>query len=169
MTTYVVGDIQGCFAPLQRLLAEVGFEAGRDTLWATGDLVNRGPASLETLRFCYSLGDSSRTVLGNHDLHLLAAARGHRVPTGKDPFDAALHAPDQAALMDSLQQYPLLVPEQRLTIVHAGIPPPWRVGGAFDRAAENTEVLSSGDAVALFAHMYGNDPDLWTADLSGPP
>lgn len=169
MTTYVVGDIQGCLAPLQRVLAEVGFEAGRDTLWATGDLVNRGPASLETLRFCYSLGDSFRTVLGNHDLHLLAVARGHRAPTGKDTFDAVLKAPDQAALMDWLQQYPLLFTEQGFTVVHAGIPPQWSVGDAFDRAAEMAEVLSGTDAAAFFTHMYGNDPDLWTADLSGPP
>ena len=168
MTTYVVGDIQGCLEPLQRVLAEVGFEPGRDTLWATGDLVNRGPASLATLRFCYGLGDSFRTVLGNHDLHLLAVARGHRKPNRKDTLDDVLRAPDQRMLMDWLQQHPLLFSEQGFTVVHAGIPPQWSIGDATALAAEIAAVLSGNDAARFFSTMYGNDPDLWHADLAGP-
>lgn len=167
MTTYVVGDIQGCLAPLQRILAEVGFEPGQDTLWATGDLVNRGPASLETLRFCYGLGDSFRTVLGNHDLHLLAVARGYRAPGKKDTLGSILNAADRKVLIDWLQQQPLLFTEDGFTLVHAGIPPQWTIADATGHADEVATVLGSGDASRYFCDMYGNEPDHWRADLNG--
>lgn len=167
MTTYAVGDIQGCLEPLQRLLAEVGFEPGRDTLLATGDLVNRGPASLETLRFCHRLGDSFRTVLGNHDLHLLAVARGCRGASRKDSFGDILVASDRARLLDWLQQQPLILSEQEFILVHAGIPPQWSLDDATQLGAEVAEVLRGPLALNFFSDMYGNEPDVWDARLSG--
>lgn len=168
MTIYAVGDLQGCLEPLRKLLDQVDFQPGRDTLWATGDLVNRGPESLETLRFCYRLGDSFRTVLGNHDLHLLAVARGHRTPHRKDTFQAILEAPDRATLIDWLQQQPLLFTEAGFTVVHAGIPPQWSLSEAHQRADEVAQVLRGPSADRLFIDMYGNEPDTWDDQWSGP-
>lgn len=168
MTHYAVGDLQGCLTPLQNLLERVDFQPGRDTLWSTGDLVNRGPQSLETLRFCYHLGDSFRMVLGNHDLHLLATARGHRAPHRKDTFQAILEAPDRSTLLGWLQQQPLLFSEDGFTVVHAGIPPQWRLPQAHQHAAEVAAVLRGPDADRFFANMYGDEPNQWSDHYRGP-
>lgn len=169
MTIYVVGDVQGCCDPLQRLLHQVQFDPPRDQLWSVGDLVNRGPASLQTLRYVKTLGTSFRMVLGNHDLHLLAVARRGRGAKSGDTLSAILRAPDCAELLDWLQVQPLLIHAAGYTLVHAGIPPQWTLQEAQERAAEVEAVLRSPpQAEQFFAAMYGNQPDIWSAHLSAP-
>lgn len=167
MTDYVVGDLQGCLDPLLRLLDRVQFEPTKDCLIATGDLINRGPQSLATLRFCRGLGSAFKTVLGNHDLHLLAIAHGIRKPTPKDTLDEILSAPDRQELLDWLQQQPLLISADEYTIVHAGIPPNWSINTAKSLAAEVEQVLRSEQAETYFQGMYGNQPDSWSDDHQG--
>ena len=121
MTDYVVGDIQGCLDPLLKLLEKVDFDATTDRLIATGDLVNRGPQSLETLRFCKGLGESFLTVLGNHDLHLLAVAHGVRKPTNKDTLNDILQADDRDELLSWLQRQPLLLSIDDYTLTSNGL------------------------------------------------
>ena len=125
MTHYAVGDVQGCFEALIKLLAKIQFDPDHDCLISVGDLVNRGPQSLETLRYCKNLGDSFATVLGNHDLHLLAIAHGIRNPTSKDTLNPILEASDKNELLGWLQQQPLLLNVKDYTIVHAGLLPQW--------------------------------------------
>ncbi|MGB1403604.1 MAG: symmetrical bis(5'-nucleosyl)-tetraphosphatase [Porticoccaceae bacterium] len=168
MTDYAVGDIQGCLDPLLQLLEVVAFDPKKDRLIAVGDLVNRGPKSLETLRFCYSLGDSFKTVLGNHDLHLLAIARGTRAPNSKDSFSNILDAPDREVLLHWLQQQPLLLQVGQYHFVHAGIPPIWDLATAHRLAGEVSKVLRSDCAAEYFEHMYGNQPAVWSDQLQGP-
>ncbi|HEY8385427.1 MAG TPA: symmetrical bis(5'-nucleosyl)-tetraphosphatase [Porticoccaceae bacterium] len=168
MAIYAVGDIQGCLSCLERLLDSCGFQPGRDQLWAVGDLINRGPQSLETLRFCMSLGDHFRTVLGNHDLHLLAVARGYRSPSRKDTLADILNAPDRDNLLEWLRHQPLVFHSEGFTVVHAGIPPQWSVRKALKRAAEVEEVLRSDQPGRLLGTMYGNSPSRWRKTLEGP-
>ncbi len=168
MTDYAVGDVQGCLDPLLQLLDKVAFDPNLDRLISVGDLINRGPKSLETLRFCYGLGDAFKMVLGNHDLHLLAIAHGVRSPTPKDTLDEILNAPDRAQLLDWLQQQPLLLQVGQYHIVHAGIPPIWDLPKAHTLAAEVSCVLRSDAAGEYFSHMYGNQPAIWSENLSGP-
>ena len=168
MTDYVVGDLQGCLDPLLKLLDRVQFEPTTDRLIAVGDLINRGPQSLETLRFCMGLGSAFKTVLGNHDLHLLAIAHGIRKPTPKDTLDEILNASDRDELISWLQQQPLLLSIDQYTIVHAGIPPNWTVTTARTLAAEVEQVLRSDQAERYFQGMYGDQPNSWSDDLSGP-
>lgn len=170
MTTYAVGDIQGCLAPLQCLLQRVAFDPTRDRLWLVGDLVNRGPQSLETLRFLYAMRESLVCVLGNHDLHLLAVA--HRVERLKksDTLGAILEAPDREELLDWLRQQPLLHYDSTLDIamVHAGIAPQWSLQEALAHAAEVQQALRDDVRLPLFLDgMYGNQPDKWEPDLQG--
>ncbi|KJS06805.1 MAG: diadenosine tetraphosphatase [Gammaproteobacteria bacterium BRH_c0] len=167
MAIYAVGDLQGCLSCLEKLLDNAGFQPGRDQLWAVGDLVNRGPSSLETLRFCKNLGSSFRTVLGNHDLHLLALARGHRSPSQKDTLQDILNAPDRDDLLEWLRHHPLVISEQGFTLVHAGIPPQWSIRKALKRAAEVETVLHSEQPGQLLSTMYGNQPDIWDKELEG--
>ncbi|MFT4613917.1 MAG: bis(5'-nucleosyl)-tetraphosphatase (symmetrical) [Bacteroidia bacterium] len=167
MATYVVGDIQGCLEPLQHLLRKVKFKPGSDVLWTAGDLVNRGPACLETLRFIYGMRDSVVTVLGNHDLHLLALAAGVRKPGRSDTLDEILAAPDRDELLAWLVQQPLLHQEHGFTLVHAGIPPQWSLKQAAKYAAEVEAVLRSPDCVTFLKSMYGNEPAIWSDDLKG--
>jgi|TARA_B110000090_G_C13336279_1_gene429298 bis(5'-nucleosyl)-tetraphosphatase (symmetrical) len=167
MTDYVVGDLQGCLEPLLKLLDRVQFDPTTDRLIATGDLVNRGPQSLETLRFCMGLGSAFKTVLGNHDLHLLAIGHGIRKPTRKDTLDEILSASDRDELLSWLQQQPLLLSIGQYTIVHAGIPPNWTISTARALAAEVQEVLRSDQAGSYFQGMYGNQPDSWSDSLTG--
>ena len=168
MRHFVVGDIQGCFTCLQQLLEKVGFKPGPDRLLAVGDLVNRGPRSLETLRFCHSLGSAFQTVLGNHDLHLLAVARGGRAPNHKDTLSAILTAPDRNELLDWLQSQPLLLRLDKYILVHAGIPPQWTLDDATARAAEVETVLKSeSGCFRFFQGMYGNSPHGWDDRLEG--
>ncbi len=170
MGVYAVGDIQGCQQELETLLAGIGFDRARDHLWLTGDLVNRGPQSLEALRFVKALGAGAITVLGNHDLHLLAVAGGHvQRRHYKDTIDAVLTAPDREELLHWLRHRPLLHHDPNLgfTMVHAGLPPQWDLAQARRRAAEVEAVLRGADHPEFFAHMYGNAPHTWRAELTG--
>jgi bis(5'-nucleosyl)-tetraphosphatase (symmetrical) len=168
MTDYVVGDIQGCLSPLLTLLDRVNFEPTTDRLIAVGDLVNRGPQSLDTLRFCKDLGSAFTSVLGNHDLHLLAISQGVRKATNKDTLDEILVASDRDELLNWLQQLPLLLSIGDYTLVHAGIPPNWSIETAGEMAREVEAVLRSDSANLYFQHMYGNQPDSWSDSLEGP-
>ena len=168
MTDYAVGDVQGCLDPLLQLLETVAFDPKQDRLISVGDLINRGPKSLETLRFCYGLGDAFKMVLGNHDLHLLAIAHGVRGPTPKDSLDDILNAPDRDDLLSWLQRQPLLLQIGHYHIVHAGIPPIWDLPTAHKLAAEVSGVLTSDAAGDYFEHMYGNQPAVWSEQLAGP-
>ncbi|MFT6914380.1 MAG: bis(5'-nucleosyl)-tetraphosphatase (symmetrical) [Motiliproteus sp.] len=170
MATYAVGDLQGCLDELKALLAKVNFGA-EDQLWLAGDLVNRGPQSLETLRFVKDLGNQARAVLGNHDLHLLAVAFGTRKATRKDTFDAILQAPDRDELLQWLRHLPLLHQDtaKGYLMVHAGIPPIWSLDQATDYAREVEAVLQSPLACEFFSNMYGNEPSRWKDSLDGWP
>src|SRR5262245_49421682 len=130
MSTYAIGDIQGCFLTLQALLEQIEFDARRDHLWLVGDLVNRGPRSLEVLRWAAALGDRVRAVLGNHDLHLLARAAGVAAPKRRDSLDAVLQAPDRESLFAWLHSLPLLYREGDLALVHGGLDPAWDLATA---------------------------------------
>ncbi|HMM46047.1 MAG TPA: symmetrical bis(5'-nucleosyl)-tetraphosphatase [Candidatus Macondimonas sp.] len=170
MACYAVGDLQGCLDPLQRLLERLRFEPGTDVLWLTGDLVNRGPQSLECLRFVRALGDSAVTVLGNHDLHLLSLhARGVAGAAKADPtLLPVLRAPDRDELMDWLLHRPLLHHDTALgyTLVHAGLPPPWDLATAQGCATEVAAVLTGNDGAAFLHDMYGDQPDRWSGGLT---
>ena len=135
MSTYVVGDIQGCLQPLKCLLKKVSFNPDKDVLWSVGDIVNRGPRCLKTLRFLHAMRDNLVLVLGNHDLHLLAVAAGVRKPSRSDTLDKILKAPDKETLLTWLLHRPLLHHEHGFTLVHAGIPPQWSVEDAAARAS----------------------------------
>ena len=167
MTTYVVGDIQGCLKPLKCVLKQVAFTPGRDVLWSVGDIVNRGPKCLKTLRFIYRMRESVVMVLGNHDLHLLAVAAGARAQNSADTRDRILAAPDREQLLGWLIRRPLLHREHGYTLVHAGIPPQWSVAEAAGYAREVEAVLQSPRCVDFFDAMYGNEPTRWSDDLSG--
>lgn len=167
MSTYVVGDIQGCLQALKCALKKVEFTPGRDVLWSVGDIVNRGPRCLKTLRFLYDMRDSLVLVLGNHDLHLLAVAAGVRAPNRSDTLDKILKAPDKEKLLTWLLHRPLIHREHGFTMVHAGIPPQWSVEDAINRAREVEKVLQSPDCIEFLRQMYGNEPLLWSDDLTG--
>ena len=170
MAIYAVGDVQGCAAELGALLDKLGFDPSSDKLWFVGDLVNRGPRSLDVLRFVASLGDAAVVTLGNHDLHLLALARGHAPFRESDrQLQAVLDARDRERLLDWLQSRPMLHHDAGLgvTVLHAGLPPQWDIALARACAAELERALRSDRSGALFAEMYGNQPDLWRDDLEG--
>ena len=170
MAVYAIGDIQGCYDPFRNLLDELAFDPASDTLWLTGDLVNRGPKSLKTLRFVRSLGDSVITVLGNHDLHLLALAAG-KVRGGRrfETLRKILDAADCDELLDWLRHRPLAHYNESLDtlLVHAGTHPAWGVKKTLARAAEVEAELREGKYKALLGKMYGNSPNKWSGDLSG--
>src|SRR3989338_1447008 len=170
MTVYAVGDLQGCLAPLKCLLQGVAFDPLKDRLWLVGDLVNRGPQSLETLRYLYGMREALTCVLGNHDLHLLAAA--HRIERLKktDTLREILEAPDRDDLLDWLRRQKLLHydAEREIALVHAGIPPQWTLKKALKCAAEVEEVLRDDARLPLFLEgMYGNEPSKWDKGLTG--
>ena len=167
MATWAVGDIQGCLGALERLLERAGFDWRRDTLWSVGDIVNRGPDCLGTLRFLYAHREQVRMVLGNHDLHLLAVAAGVRKPSRSDTLDEILAASDRDEMLAWLQHQPLLHQERDVTLVHAGIPPQWTVSEAAERAREVEAVVRGPEARGFFTDMYGNRPDGWSPDLAG--
>ena len=167
MSTYIVGDIQGCFDELQRLLEQVQFNPSRDQLWIAGDLVARGPKSLETLRFMKELGDSGKVVLGNHDLHLLAVSLGvHRVKE-KDKTAPIFEADDKQQLLEWLRKQPLLLEHPEFAMCHAGISPQWDLATAREAAREVESVLRSDQWQWLIENMYSNQPDIWNDDLQG--
>lgn len=162
MTYYAIGDLQGCFDEFQDLLAHIGFSRGRDTLWLVGDIVNRGPRSLDCLRYIKRHEDSIRTVLGNHDLHLLALAYGNGRLKQQDTVGGILAAPDREPLLDWLRRQPLMRRSGGQIIVHAGIWPQWDADTAQARADEVAEALRQRPQ-QYFDHMYGNLPDTDTA------
>jgi bis(5'-nucleosyl)-tetraphosphatase (symmetrical) len=166
VTRYAIGDLQGCDQELRALLKLLKFYADRDRLWFVGDLVNRGPGSLETLRLVRALGDNAIVVLGNHDLHLLAVAHGTERKRKSDTLDALLSAPDRDALLGWLSTRALAHAEGSDLMVHAGLVPQWTAQQALILARE-VEAALARDPRALFAHMYGNDPDRWRDDLKG--
>ncbi len=169
MPTYAIGDIQGCFSTLEKLLRVINFDNTADTLWFTGDLVNRGPQSLETLRYIKHLGDKHRIVLGNHDLHLLAVAAHTHIGWPDDTLDSILTAPDRDELLNWLRKQPLLHHDENLNyvIVHAGFAMSWDLHKAKQLAHEVETVLQSEQYVDFFKQMYGNLPDQWNDNLTG--
>ncbi len=169
MATYAIGDIQGCFASFSRLLEQCRFDPGKDRLWLVGDLVNRGPRSLETLRFVRALGTAAITVLGNHDLSLLLAAEGFGKRGKGDTFDDILEAPDRDELLLWLRQQPLCHVEGSYCLVHAGLLPQWSTGQARALAGEVEAALVATDWREFMANMWGSEPAAWRDDLTGWP
>lgn len=169
MSTYLIGDVHGCYDELRSLLDQVAFEPQQDELWLTGDLVARGPASLDVLRFVRSLGDSVRLVLGNHDLHLLAVYAGISRNKPKDRITPLLQADDADELINWLRRQPLLQvdEEKKLVMAHAGITPQWDIATAKMCAREVESVLSSDTYPLFLDAMYGDMPNNWTPELSG--
>jgi bis(5'-nucleosyl)-tetraphosphatase (symmetrical) len=167
MATYVIGDIQGCYDALRRLLDRIQFDATQDRLWLTGDLVNRGPDNLNTLRFLKNLGDSVITVLGNHDLHLLGVQANARQPGKKDTLQDVLTAPDRDELLDWLRHHPLVYREGPYVLSHAGIPHIWSAQEAEALSNEVTVRLQQQDFSEFLQNMYGNVPARWDSALEG--
>jgi bis(5'-nucleosyl)-tetraphosphatase (symmetrical) len=166
VTRYAVGDLQGCDQELRALLGRLRFSADRDQLWFVGDLVNRGPGSLATLRLVHALRDNAVVVLGNHDLHLLAVAYGAHRRRRSDTLDEVLAARDREVLLEWLLSQPLAHAQGADLLVHAGVVPQWTVALTLSLAAEVGAALCR-DPCALFEHMYGNQPDRWDERLSG--
>jgi len=167
LARYAIGDIQGCATELAALLRRLRFSADRDRLWFVGDLVNRGPASLEALRLVHALRDNATVVLGNHDLHLLALAYGPPSrPRSADTLDEVLSAPDRDRLLEWLLTRPLAHLEAGDLLVHAGLVPQWTPARTLELAAEVEAVLRERPG-ELFAHMYGDKPDRWSERLEG--
>jgi bis(5'-nucleosyl)-tetraphosphatase (symmetrical) len=169
VTRYAIGDIQGCYDELHTLVAKLRFSADRDQIYFVGDLVNRGPASLQVLRFVRSLADNAIVVLGNHDLHLLAVAYGIRKNRKTDTLDEVLSAPDRDRLLEWLIARPLAHTHVNIEgrtdlLVHAGVVPQWSVADTVALAREVESGLRS-DPGRIFDHMYGDEPDRWSEDL----
>lgn len=170
MSTYAIGDIQGCYDQLMQLLEQIRFDPAHDQLWFAGDLVNRGPKSLEVLRFVRDLGSSAVTVLGNHDLHLLAVWQDrHHHFKSNDTLLPIIKAPDCDELCNWLRRQPLLHHDATLNyvMVHAGLPPQWDLATAQRLAGEVESVLRGKDFIAFMENMYGNKPKLWAEELRG--
>jgi len=170
MAVYAIGDVQGCFDELLKMLDLVKFDQMKDQIWLAGDLVNRGPKSADVLRFAKKLGPSCvKVVLGNHDLHLLANACGVTKHQDKmDTMDSILEAADRDELIHWLRHQSLFHHDSALgfSMVHAGLPPQWKVGKAIKRAKEVEDILQSDDWPIFFQHMYGNEPVKWSKSLS---
>jgi bis(5'-nucleosyl)-tetraphosphatase (symmetrical) len=168
MALYAIGDIQGCDAELGALLKAIEFSPDRDRLWFVGDLVNRGPESLRTLRRIRALGDAATVVLGNHDLHLLAVALGRARLRSDDTLDDILAAPDREALLEWLTYRPLMHedPALNLCLLHAGLAPQWDVATARSCAREFERALRRNPR-GVFEQMYGDEPDQWADGLAG--
>lgn len=168
MSTYAIGDIQGCFEPFMALLERIVFDPRRDRLWLAGDLVNRGPASLETLRYVMGLGERAVTVLGNHDLYLLMVAAGAVGQQGADDtLGPVLDAPDRGELLAWLAARPLLHVEDGHAMVHAGLLPQWSVARARALAAEAESALRGPLGLEFIRNMWGSQPAAWRDDLAG--
>lgn len=167
MATYIVGDIQGCYDPLRRLLDSAAFDPAKDRLVAVGDLVNRGPQSLEVVRFLRSLGGAFSSVLGNHDLHFLALAHGTRKARKKDTLGELLAAPELAEIIEWFRGLPLARLELGVLVVHAGVPPDWTLEQTLARSAEVEDWLRGPQLVAYLQHVFGEDPAMFDESLSG--
>jgi len=164
---YLIGDLQGCCDALERLLQKIDFSPSRDQLYLLGDLVNRGPASLATLRRLQGLGGAATCLLGNHDLHLLAAAQGVRKPHRKDTLHDILDAPDREALLAWLRQQRMAVLAHGWLMVHAGVVPQWDAAQTLSLAGEVETLLRGPDLPAFLQQMYGNEPAQWDEALVG--
>ena len=169
MAVYAIGDVQGCFNELQILLKQINFSSDKDILWFAGDIINRGPYSLQTLRFIKSLDANAVTVLGNHDLHTLAVANGRGKQGKKDTIKDILEAPDRDILLDWLMHRPLMHFDQQLNVclVHAGIHPQWNIEQALVHAGEVEAALQGTKSHEFFHHMYGDKPPKWSDKLDG--
>lgn len=169
MARYAIGDLQGCFDALQNLLKKVAFNWQKDELWLVGDIINRGPKSLDTLRYLFANQSRVKMVLGNHDLHFLAVYYGLKSPVISDTLDEILAAPDVAELVEWLRFQPLMIWEQQdsFAMVHAGIPPIWSLAQTQGLAREVEQQLQSSDVALYLAQMYGNEPRVWRDDLTG--
>jgi|TARA_B110000483_G_scaffold216241_1_gene267578 bis(5'-nucleosyl)-tetraphosphatase (symmetrical) len=167
---YAVGDIQGCYDELRLLLDKIQFDPDKDVLWSCGDMVNRGPKSLQTLRFCKSLGDSFVNVLGNHDLHIMAVARGHKKSCPTDTFQKIFDASDREELLNWMHKMPLFHYDKNhnVAMVHAGVPPQWGLKKCLKYSAEISKILTSNKCDDFFSAMYGNKPDIWNKSLEAP-
>ena len=169
MSTYAIGDLQGCYEELKALLECIKFKVDQDQLWFVGDLVNRGPDSLKTLRYVRDLQDNAIVVLGNHDLHLLSCRYLDRMaPTKKDTTEEILNAPDCDALLDWLRHQKLAHQDRQLSfsMVHAGLPPGWDCDATITYAAEIEKHLQGDEFINLLDHMYGNEPNRWDNGLT---
>jgi len=166
---FAIGDIQGCYDEFMQLLDKIKFEPSSDELWIAGDLINRGPKSLETLNYIYSIKSSVKVVLGNHDLHFLAVASGARQKKKSDSFNNIFEFSGADNLIHWLQQQPLIHHDQKrgYAMVHAGIPPQWDISTAKAYADEVQQVLTSEQSKEFYEHMYGNHPDTWSDSLVG--
>ena len=167
MSDYAVGDIQGCYAEFRQLLDLIAFDPARDRLWLVGDLVNRGPESLSVLRTVRELGDSAITVLGNHDLHLLTVAAGHRRAHGDDTLVGILDAPDRDELLAWLRARPLVAIDGEWLLVHAGLLPSWTPEIALLLSREVEAMLASDGHDDFLRHLYGDEPARWDETLRG--
>jgi bis(5'-nucleosyl)-tetraphosphatase (symmetrical) len=171
MALYLIGDIQGCDAALQRLLDKIGFSPSRDTIVLLGDLVNRGPDSAAVLRRVQGFGASALSLLGNHDLHLLGVAHGARKPSRKDTLASLLEAPDSKAMLEWVREQHMALHMQieggDLLMVHAGVLPQWTVGDTLVLAAEVESVLRGPALGEFLLGMYGNEPAQWSDALTG--
>lgn len=166
---YLLGDLQGCCDPLERLLQTIDFSPSRDHLYVLGDLVNRGPDSLGVLRRLGGLGNAATSLLGNHDLHLLAVAHGMRKPHRSDTLGAILTAPDRDDWLDWVRQQRLAVHEQGWLMVHAGVVPQWDAAQTVALAREVEAMLAGPDLGEFLTSMYGDEPARWDDGLQGVP
>lgn len=175
MSTYVIGDIQGCYKPLRKLLKKVQFSASTDTLWCVGDLINRGPHSLDTLRFLQDLGTAAVIVLGNHDLHFIAIYEGCAPARTRDTLEKLLRASDCQELSDWLRTKPLAHFDcidtskglKKFLMVHAGVAPSWTLQDTLNYSAEVEYALQETDYRDFLHHMYGDVPNRWYNGLQG--
>lgn len=169
MSTYAIGDVQGCFKELLQLLDKINFDETNDRLWFVGDLVNRGPESLNVLNFVINLGESAITVLGNHDLHLLALTEEVMDPKKHDTLAPIINSPDKQELIAWIRQQPLMHHDKELdfSMIHAGLPPQWGIDLALELASEVTQFLSGDDYLSFIKVMYGDTPVLWDETLTG--
>ena len=167
MAIFAIGDIQGCFKEFEALLLQIKFDENYDKLWLVGDLVNRGPDSLAVLRRVSSLGDAVITVLGNHDLHLLAVAAGFADLHPGDTLNEILNAPDRAELLDWLRKQRMIHVEDNYVLLHAGLMPAWNIQQAQEFAHEVECKLQGNDYESFLEKMYGNTPNRWNDTLDG--
>ncbi|ORU90597.1 MAG: diadenosine tetraphosphatase [Cycloclasticus sp. symbiont of Poecilosclerida sp. M] len=169
MATYAIGDIQGCYKPFRKLLDTLKFDPTKDTLWLVGDLINRGPDSLKTLRYIISLGDSVRTILGNHECHMLAVYFGHKKAHKSDTFSDILEADSADQLINWVRSQPVFYEDLKLgySMLHAGLPPQWTLEQTRACARELEATLRGDNIDAFLSAMYGNTPNIWSENLTG--
>jgi len=169
MSTYAIGDIQGCFDEFQLLLKKMAFDPGSDKLWLAGDLINRGPDNQAVMDYVMSLGDSATCVLGNHDLHFIAVANDLKTVSRSDTLDDLLSSTNCQDYVNWLRKQPLihLDPDLGYAMVHAGIPPHWSLDEAKSRAVEVESCLTAEFYRDFLAVMYGNEPSSWSHSLTG--